>query len=190
MASANGKEPSGSSASTGRPRTAASSTVEAAALAAGIEKTREDLAGTLDAIADRVSPKRVVRRTKDKVAASVKEGAAAAKESVIDGAAAAKVAVQDFTGKPSLPAPPAVGSRPESETAARSMAELPPVGGVVLPDLAPIPPSTSPVLGALPDRTPAVPAYGSGGSQVKKEYLVGAALLLGLLVLLLRRRSR
>lgn len=189
MASANGKEPSGSSASIRRPRTAVSSTGDPAALAAEIEKTREDLAGTLDAIADRVSPKRVARRTKDKVAASVKEGAAAAKESVIDGAAAAKVAVRDLAGKPSLPAPPAVG-RPDPETAALPMVDLPPVGGVILPDLAAIPPSTSPVLGALPDRAPAVPAYGSVGSQVKKEYLVGAALVLGLLVLLLRRRSR
>ena len=190
MANATGKEPLDSTAAGGRPRSAASSTADPAALAAEIEKTREDLAGTLDAIADRVSPKRVARRTSKKVAASVKEGAAAAKESVVEGAAAAKEAVRDLTGKASLSATPAVGSSPDLATVALPMADLSPVGAVVLPDLAPIPPAPGPVLGALPDRAPAVPAYGSAGWQVNKEYLVGAALVLGLLVLLMRRRSR
>ena len=207
MANATGKVPADSTAAGGRQRSAASSTADPAALAAEIEKTREDLAGTLDAIADRVSPKRVARRTSKKVAASVKESAAAAKESVVEGAAAAKEAVRDLTGKASLSATPAVGSSPDLATVALPMADLPPVGAVVLPDLtpippapgpllgalpdlAPIPPAPGPLLGALPDRAPAVSAYGSAGWQVNKEYLVGTALVLGLLVLLMRRRSR
>ena len=39
-------------------------------LAAEIEKTRDDLAETLDAIAEKVSPKRVAKRTTKKAAAS------------------------------------------------------------------------------------------------------------------------
>lgn len=120
MASKNGKEPADGAAAAKLARTAASSTGDPAALAAEIEKTREDLAGTLDAIAEKVSPKRVAKRTSKKVAASVKEGAAAAKESVIEGATAAKEAVRDLTGKPTLTAPPSVEA-------------------VVLPELAPVP---------------------------------------------------
>ena len=114
MASTNGKEPADSTAAADRARTAASSTGDPAALAAEIERTREDLAGTLDAIADRVSPKRVAKRTSKKVAASVKEGAAAAKESVVEGAAAAKEAVRDLAGKPPLTATPVVPPSPIS----------------------------------------------------------------------------
>jgi len=55
-------------------------------LAAEIEKTREDLAETLDAIAEKVSPKRVAKRTTKKVTAAVKDTAHEAAESVKDGA--------------------------------------------------------------------------------------------------------
>ena len=63
-----------------RPRTAAEQRAatpvptiakDPAQLAADIERTREELAETLDAIADKVSPKRVVKRVGD----SVKESA-------------------------------------------------------------------------------------------------------------------
>ena len=64
------------------------------ALAADIEKTREELAETLDAIAEKVSPKRVAKRTTKKVgdsvkgtahdaAAAVKETASSAKDKVL-----------------------------------------------------------------------------------------------------------
>ena len=55
-------------------------------LAAEIEKTREDLAETLDAIAEKVSPKRVAKRTTKKVTTAVKDTAHEAAESVKDGA--------------------------------------------------------------------------------------------------------
>ena len=172
MASTIGKEPSDGTAAGGRARPAASSTGDPAALAAEIEKTREDLAGTLDAIADKVSPKRVAKRTSKKVAASVKEGASAAKESVVEGAAAAKGAVRDLAGKPSLTVTPWIDSPTGPDPETLPIAGLPPVEGVVLPGLAP------------------VPAYGSAGSKRTKEYVVAGALALGLLLLLLRRRSR
>ena len=172
MASTNGKEPSDGTAVGGRARSAASSTGDPAALAAEIEKTREDLAGTLDAIADKVSPKRVAKRTSKRVAASVKEGATAAKDSVVEGAAAAKGAVRDLAGKPSLTATPSIESPPGPDPETLPIAGLPPVEAVVLPGLAP------------------VSAYGSAGSKLTKEYIVAGALALGLLMLLLRRRGR
>lgn len=71
-------------------------------LAAQIERTREDLAETLDAIADKVSPKRVAHRTtesaKESVAektALVKEKAAEATETVKEKATEATEAVKE-----------------------------------------------------------------------------------------------
>ena len=58
-------------------------------LASEIEKTREDLAETLDAIADKVSPKRVTQRTKKKVANTAKQGAHDAADTVKEKAAVA-----------------------------------------------------------------------------------------------------
>ena len=49
-------------------------------LAGEIEKTREELAETLDAIADRVSPKRVVDRTKTQAKADAQQAVATVKE--------------------------------------------------------------------------------------------------------------
>jgi len=54
-------------------------------IVADIERTREELAETLDAIAEKVSPKRVAKRTTKKVADAVKETAHDAKEKVTGG---------------------------------------------------------------------------------------------------------
>lgn len=85
-----------------RARTAAEQREELAArskdpevLAAEIERTREELAETLDAIADKVSPKRVAGRTKKKVGDAVKEGTDTAAASVKTGAAHLKDAAHD-----------------------------------------------------------------------------------------------
>ena len=103
-----------------RPRTAAEQRAAAPAstdpdaLAADIERTREELAETLDAIADKVSPKRVAKRTTKKVGDSVKEGAGKAEEALKTGAAAAVETVKDAaetvrekvsTADPVVPAP-------------------------------------------------------------------------------------
>jgi hypothetical protein len=67
-----------------------------------IEQTREDLADTLDAIVDRVSPKRVVDRTKQQAKSdaqdalqTVKESAASAAQTVKGAAASAADAVKE-----------------------------------------------------------------------------------------------
>lgn len=94
----------GSSKETGasrRPRTAAEQRAERSGttsndpevLAAEIEKTREELAETLDAIADKVSPKRVASRTKKKVGDAVKDGAEGAAATVKAGTSQLKEAV-------------------------------------------------------------------------------------------------
>ena len=103
-----------------RPRTAAEQRAAAPtstdpdALAADIDRTREELAETLDAIADKVSPKRVAKRTTKKVGDSVKEGAGKAEEALKTGAAAAVETVKDAaetvrekvsTADPVVPAP-------------------------------------------------------------------------------------
>jgi hypothetical protein len=59
-----------------------------------IERTREDLAETLDAIADKVSPKRVASRTKRKVSEAVKDGATEASATVKEKAASASEAAR------------------------------------------------------------------------------------------------
>lgn len=66
-------------------------------LAAEIERTREELAVTLDAIADKVSPKRVAKRTTKKVATAVKDTAHDAAVSVKDTAVHAKEKVTGAT---------------------------------------------------------------------------------------------
>ena len=71
---------------------------EAEVLAASIERTREDLAETVDAIADKVSPKRVAARTKSKVAEkveTVKEQAAQKGAQLKEKSATATAAVKD-----------------------------------------------------------------------------------------------
>ena len=102
----NGEQPVENSWSPKRPRTAAQERAEATAaddatknapeaLAADIEATREELAETLDAIADKVSPKRVAKRTTKKVGDAVKEGAAEAADTVRESAASAAETVKE-----------------------------------------------------------------------------------------------
>lgn len=94
------------------------------ALAGEIDKTREELAETLDAIADKLSPKRVTARTKRKVGEaasgavdSVKESAGHAADAVKSAAAKAK-ASSDAEPPPVAEAPvevaPPPGARADS----------------------------------------------------------------------------
>ncbi len=172
-----------------KPKGASAQSPEA--LARDIEQTRADLAVTLDAIADRVSPKNVARRGSAQVVATVKEKAAEAKvvlsgkaaqtkESVAEKTAPARAAVVEKTA----PARAAVAERVGGGGATLSTGpldvdELPPVAGVEVPGLAPATP-TGPV------STPST--YVSTMPTVRKEVLAGvAAALLGLWLL---RRSR
>jgi len=162
-------------------------------LARQIEETREDLAETLDAIADRVSPKRVASRTKESVAETVKEKVAQAKEVVNDKTAQAKQVVNDKTAQ----AKQAVEDRRSSSvdpnassvrldqvtttTAANGTGTLPPVSGVEVPPLKPATGTT---------RSGSSSSSGSPLDGVPPQALAGAgAAVVGLLLLLRRRRS-
>jgi hypothetical protein len=171
------------SAARRRARTAAEQRHEAAAasndpevLAADIEKTREELAETLDAIADKVSPKRVAGRTKQKVGDAVKEGAGSAAATVKSGAASLKEAVHDkreamHAGGEGLPeALESVGDLPEPGVAAGAG-----VGGAVAA------PAGSPGLRPVPHHQP--PAMRLGPPA-----LAGAAAALVVALFVLRRR--
>jgi hypothetical protein len=158
-------------------QTDASTTQE---LASDIEKTREELAQTLDAIADRVSPKKVAERTKAQVRVTVKDGVAKGQVAVKAGAASAaesakgavEAAKEMVSGGGSVPAtaapPPAVAPSPGALADASLAPVAAPYGAEVPTYYAPAP---------SPSRAPLV-----GG--------VGAALLVLLLVLRRRRRRR
>ena len=140
-----------------------------AQLVAEIERTREDLAETLDAIVDRVSPKRVAQRS----AVRLKEVTATTKVVVLEKAATVKalatekVAAARGTG-PERAAPAAVLDSPAGST------PLPPTTGVAIPGL-----STRPTAGSSE-------IYG-----VPREAIAaGVAAALVVLWLLRRRRSR
>jgi Protein of unknown function (DUF3618) len=145
------------------------------ALVRDIERTRAELAETIDAIADKVSPKRVAGRAKE----SLREGAATAKERLLEAAGTAKGKVsesastakevlagavdrsgggsvaldQDATAPHGVvPIEPPLDGRPLT---------LPPAGGVAVPRLSPGP------LHSVP---------GSGRPAVPPEYVaVGVA---------------
>lgn len=171
-----------------RPRTAAQQRAEREAasspeaLAKDIEQTREDLAETLDAIAEKVSPKRVAKRTTKKAAASVRETAKDAAAHVRGTAADAKDSVRTA----------AASVRPAADEAAREALEsagqdgLTPVAAVEVPELGRPGAATAaaPLRTHPPVHTPPSPS----GSLLRKEYVVAGAGLLGL-ALLLRRRG-
>ena len=174
------------------------------ALVEDIEKTREELAETLDAIADKVSPKRVTERTKKKVkdgtaqaadtvkevagnaADNVKEAAGNAADAVKEGVAAVKEKVGDDSSDPA-----------RSPLAPATSVE---VGAVSPLPGAEVPLEPAPTPGALADAayTPVAPAgaettpiYTSSyprPSRVPAVAGAGAALLVVLLVLRRRRR--
>jgi hypothetical protein len=149
------------------------------ALAAEIEKTREELAETLDAIADKVSPKRVATRTKKKVGDAVKDGASGAAASVKSGANQLKDAVHDKTA--------GVGTSDAGDASGEGLADaLESVGqepGVVAgPTTAVDAPGLRPV--------PA-PAPGAGVPvRLGPPALAGAAAALVVALFLMRRRRR
>lgn len=145
-------------------------------LAASIEQTRDDLAHTLDEIADKVSPKRVTKRATKKVADTAKDKAATVKEVVAEKAADAKDAVLDA-----------------KDAAADKVAELrsheePATDEVVImgePVVAP-----GPVLTDHPLRPTTSDPYAATDAGVPKEYIVAGGAVAALLLILLVRRRR
>ncbi len=166
-------------------------------LAQEIEQTREELAETLDAIADKVSPKKVVGRTKkaakdgatDAVEA-VKESASSAAESVKGGVAAVK---EKVTGD-SNPVRSSLAPATSVEVGAASPL---PDDTVSIP-AAEVPVEPAPTPGALADAAYTVtePAGGEApyvstlppSAPSRVPVLAGAGALLVLLYVLKRRR--
>ena len=187
-----------------RPRTAAQERADATAaddaakntpeaLAADIEATREELAETLDAIADKVSPKRVAKRTTKKVGDAVKEGAAEAGHTVQAATASATetvkeqiAAVREKVGHPGddssdpdaspLDTPTSVSIEAATPLTADDGATSPLPSGTL---------SVDPVAGARP-----VPPYVPPPASKTPLYAGGAAAALVALLLVLRRRRR
>lgn len=211
----------GTDATVRRARTAAEQRESAGAgspnpevLAGEIERTREELAETLDAIADKVSPKRVVERTKQDVSQTVKDGAAEASASVKETAAEASAAlsagvaslkssaqqaketVQEKiaahgTATPPAPTTGALADAAEVPVAEPALAVDPAVDPALAVDPAgaDIPPL--PAVGAVPSAPVggSVATYGASPA-VPKEVLAGAGAALAVLFLLLRHRKR
>jgi hypothetical protein len=151
-------------------------------LAEQIEKTREELAETLDAIADKVSPKRVASRTTKKVGDAVKDGAGTAATTVKAGAHQLKDAVHDK--KESLSghdhdATTDLGEALESVGQDPSPGVGGGFGGLLRDPVAP-PPGLHPV--------PATPD--AGGLKLGPPALAGAVAALVVALFVLRRRRR
>lgn len=173
-----------------------------------IERTRTDLAETLDAIADRVSPKNVARRSSDQAVAVLKEKAAVAKVVLAEKAAQAKEVFTEKSGtaKTTLTERTAstrvkvaeragtaraavadrrarggsvpLGEQAPGGTGTGTGTGLPPTTGVEVPGLAPVTPIGS---------SEGSSTYLSASPTVRVEVIGGAlAALLGLW--LLRRR--
>ena len=144
-----------------------------AQLAADIEKTREELAETLDAIAEKVSPKRVAKRTTKKVTDAVKDTATSAKDKV-SGATSGR---SDTSWAPD----------PGAVSDVTAVPELPPTAPVEVPTLQTttyVPPQVTTPPGA------SMSTYTTSGSLLKPEYIV-AGVVAGLLAwFLLRKRRR
>lgn len=183
MSSTNGSEPVGPD-----PRTVPN-LKHPEVLAAEIERTREDLAQTLDAIADKVSPKRVADRTRKKVADAV----AVAREALVEQAGAARekatVAVAEAKDRAAVVTADArdraavVTATAKDKVSGASGHHAAVHGGSVAVPAAPA--DLPSVDGGRVDRPVAGAAAPAGP---KPEVLAGAAL--GLLVLLLLRRRR
>lgn len=178
-------DPADGTAGTRRAKTAAEQRQDNAVtsddpevLAAEIERTREELAETLDAIADKVSPKRVTARTKKKVGDAVKDGAETATATVKAGATQLKEAVVEKTETVKEKAGDVTarlsGSEPSSE-ASSTTAALPVAG-------APVPP---------PGLRPVPPPPSSGSSlPLGQPAVIGAVVAALVALLVLRRRRR
>lgn len=183
-------------------------------LAAEIEATREDLAETLDAIADRVSPGRVAERGKQRLKEAavhakevatekagvakgvVSEKAAVAKDAVTEKAATARAAVQDKTSHGSsdgLASSVAVGGSAAATTAtpttATPTAATSYSGTADLPPVAGVTtPPLSPRPAAAPGGSPAASLVDRLRTDPQAQAVAGGVLVL-LVALLLRRRS-
>jgi Protein of unknown function (DUF3618) len=163
------------------PRKKAAPKADPEQIAADIERTREELAETLDAIAEKVSPKRVAKRTTKKVADAVKDTAHDAAEAVKDTASSAKdkVTGAGTTAKPAGDWAPDPG--PDSVTAPVGVPDRP-VGERREVTSLPTPPAAPAGVSTYPSELTSAPV-------IKKEYLAAGAAV-GLLAWLILRKRR
>ena len=143
-------------------------------LAEEIEKTREELAETLDAIADKVSPKRVGARTKKKVG----EAASGAVDSVKESAGNAAEAVKGAASK----AKPSADPEPPQSVAEVPVEVAPTPGALADAAVTPVEPAGA----ETPLWTTTVPPQ----SPSRMPVYAGAGAALVVLLLVLRRRRR
>lgn len=169
-----------------------------------IERTREDLAETLDAIADRVSPKRVVDRTKTQAKADAQQAVATVKEASAHAAEVVKEKVATASASTKVKAAAAAESvksgvaqakeRVSSDDAVRS--PLSPATSVEVGAAAPV--SSA---GALADATvvqtepagadaPAWTPYPASDPAANAPLIAGAGAAVLVLLLVLRRSRR
>jgi len=162
-------------------------------LAQDIERTREDLAETFDAIADKVSPKRVVDRTKtqakadaQQAVATVKEASAHAAEVVKVKAAAAADSVRSGVAqaKERVSGDDAVRSPLTPATSVEVDAAAPVSSAGALADAAVV--QTEPAGADAPAWTP----YPAPEPASKAPLYAGAGAAVLVLLLVLRRRRR
>lgn len=174
-------------------------------LAEDIERTREGLAETLDAIADKVSPKRVMDRTKTQARADAQQAVATVKEASANAAEVVKVKVSAASASTKVMAASAAESVKSGVAQVKER-----VGGDDDPVRSPLSPATSVAVGSaapvsstgeLADATtvltepagadaPAWTPYPSTDSGPNVPLLAGAsAAALAALLLVLRRRK-
>ena len=154
-----------------RPRTAAEEQAEQTAakggsdspdpdeLAADIGRTREELAETIDAIADKVSPKKVAQRTSDHLKEEVREGAQSASQSIRERASSAADSVKEGASSAADSVRAGVAAVKDKVAERRGDDE----------DASPLSPATSVELGS------AVPVDGLGDQEPAGTPLLGLA---------------
>ncbi len=205
-----------------RPRTAAEKratshegTMDTEVLASDIEKTREELAETLDAIVDKVSPKKVAKRTTRKAGAAAREGVHDAAEAVKETVASVKEKVSG-TGDAAPRSPLQPAASVEVGSASSLDATPDPAATTALPLGSPLPAGTLSVdagavlpvdtTGSLADAAEAAaPSVEPAGADLppyrpvaapmapapsKLPVVAGAAAALVVVLLVLRRRRR
>lgn len=154
-----------------RPRTAAEEQAEQTAakggsdspdpdeLAADIGRTREELAETIDAIADKVSPKKVAQRTSDHLKEEVREGAQSASQNIKETASSAADSVKEGASSAADSVRAGVAAVKDKVAERRGDDE----------DASPLSPATSVELGS------AVPVDGLGDQEPAGTPVIGLA---------------
>ena len=151
------------SSSPQRPPTAAelrasehAGTTDTEVLARDIEQTREELAVTIDAIVDRVSPKNVVARTKQRASEQVAEATEVVKERAGAAAEIVKEKAASATGAAKAKAATATEAAKSKAATVKEQAKDKVSGSSDSdPDRSPLTPATSVALGSASPVTPA-----------------------------------